>query len=117
MRSTPSRSTLLPARFPLGQRLRAARLALASRVVPRFARGPGFLEDLESRVLLSVTPATASTADQEVRADGSFVYIGQKNMRVGGGTTGLDSDGVFPFLLPSIPTGQYLANASLTVNL
>ncbi|MFW6154715.1 MAG: PKD domain-containing protein [Planctomycetota bacterium] len=57
------------------------------------------------------------TNDQVVRSDGTFKWVGQDNLRVGGGVADADGAAVLPFQLPTLAAGETIATANLDINL
>lgn len=75
-----------------------------------------YFEALESRTLLSTTVAvTGSTLDQRIASDGSAEWVNQTAARVGdNGTNASEVAAIFPFLLPSLPSGAVITSASVS---
>lgn len=58
----------------------------------------------------------ADPADQEIYETGGSKWVGQANMRIGGGTSGVDINAVFPFELPILYEGEVITDAEFSVN-
>jgi hypothetical protein len=74
------------------------------------------VESLEQRTLLTTVVVTGAPQDQAVNSVGGFKFIGDQSVRVGdNGTNANEQAWVIPFQVPTIPTGQGVTSASLSV--
>ena len=62
-----------------------------------------------------LTSINSSTTDQGWRTDGTSVWVGQTNTRVGTETANMRTALVLPFLLPALPDGHSITNISLSM--
>lgn len=77
-------------------------------------------DDLEVSVetsgSISVVEIEAHSNDQEIWEDGGGKWAGQSTMRIGGANT-VDSNGVFPFALPPLASGEAVVGATFEIKL
>lgn len=55
--------------------------------------------------------------DNQAQSNGSTIWVGQQELRVGGASAGVDGSAVYLFALPSLGTGESVVSASLTFEL